>query len=269
MKHVLTIAGSDSGGGAGIQADIKTFSALGVYGMSVITAVTAQNTLGVQAVEDVSPTLVEAQLTSIFSDIRVDAVKIGMVSNEQTIRVIAKCLKHYNGPVVLDPVMVAKGGHALLKVHAEQALMEQLMPLATLTTPNIPEMERMLARPISSVDDMKRATIEFAQKRDIAILLKGGHLESTDASDILFTEGRHHLFQEQRLKRQHTHGTGCTLSSAIAARLALGDSLIDSVTYGKRYVTEAIRHGFALGNGVGPTHHFYDLWRETDVYNHS
>lgn len=269
MKHVLTIAGSDSSGGAGIQADLKTFSALGVYGMSVITAITAQNTLGVQAVEDVSPTLVEAQLNSIFSDIRVDAVKIGMVSNEKTIQVIAKCLKHYQGPVVLDPVMVAKGGHALLRKYAEQALMEHLMPLATLTTPNIPEMERMLGQAISTVDEMKLATTEFAQKRHIAILLKGGHLESTDASDILYTEGVHYLFQEARLKRQHTHGTGCTLSSAIAARLALGDSLKDSVIYAKRYVTEAIRHGFALGNGIGPTHHFYDIWRETDAYNHS
>lgn len=268
MKHVLTIAGSDSGGGAGIQADLKTFSALGVYGMSVITAITAQNTLGVQAVEDVSPALVEAQLTSIFSDIRVDAVKIGMVSNQETIHVIAQQLKHCQVPIILDPVMVAKGGHDLLQTDAKQALMEELLPLATLVTPNIPEIERMIGYPVQSIEEMRQATIELSKQRVDSVLLKGGHLEGQQATDLLYTQGQHHFFEQERLDRLHTHGTGCTLSAAIAARLALGDSLADSVAYAKRYVTEAIRHGFALGHGIGPTHHFYEFWRENHVTNH-
>ncbi|WP_426354748.1 bifunctional hydroxymethylpyrimidine kinase/phosphomethylpyrimidine kinase [Exiguobacterium sp. R-39] len=268
MKHVLTIAGSDSGGGAGIQADLKTFSALGVYGMSVITAITAQNTLGVQAVEDVSPELVEAQLTSIFSDIRVDAVKIGMVSNQDTIRVIAQQLEKHQLPVVLDPVMVAKGGYSLLQPDAEHALLEQLLPLATLVTPNIPEIERMIGGTIHSLADMKQATEKLAEKRTGAILLKGGHLEGRDATDLLYTDGRYVVFEQERIESRHTHGTGCTLSAAIASYLALGLSVEDSIRYAKRYVTEAIRHGFALGRGVGPTHHFHELWRETHVTTH-
>ncbi|MCT4781545.1 MULTISPECIES: bifunctional hydroxymethylpyrimidine kinase/phosphomethylpyrimidine kinase [Exiguobacterium] len=269
MKHVLTIAGSDSSGGAGIQADLKTFSALGVYGMSVLTAITAQNTLGVQAVEDVSPRLVEAQLTSIFSDIRVDAVKIGMVSNQETIQIIAKQLKQCDAPIILDPVMVAKGGHGLLRKDAEQALLEHLLPLATLVTPNIPEIERMIGRTVQSLSDMEQATVELAKRPGGAILLKGGHLEGQQAIDLLYTQGNHYVYEQKRLTRQHTHGTGCTLSAAIAARLAQGDSLYDSIMYAKQYVTEAIRHGFALGHGIGPTHHFYELWRENHVTDYS
>lgn len=269
MKHVLTIAGSDSGGGAGIQADLKTFSALGVYGMSIITAITAQNTLGVQAVENVSPELVEAQLTSIFSDIRVDAVKIGMVSNQDTIRVIARQLEKYQLPVVLDPVMVAKGGHSLLQPDAEQTLLEQLLPLATLVTPNIPEIERMIGKTVHSLADMKQATEKLAEKRTGAILLKGGHLEGQGATDLLYTDGRYVVFEQERIDSRHTHGTGCTLSAAIASYLALGHSLENSIRYAKRYVTEAIRHGFALGHGIGPTQHFHELWRDTHVTTHS
>ncbi|MCT4792560.1 MULTISPECIES: bifunctional hydroxymethylpyrimidine kinase/phosphomethylpyrimidine kinase [Exiguobacterium] len=268
MKHVLTIAGSDSGGGAGIQADLKTFSALGVYGMSVITAITAQNTLGVQAVEDVSPELVEAQLTSIFSDIRVDAVKIGMVSNQETIQVIARQLEKYPLPIVLDPVMVAKGGHALLQPNAEQALLEQLLPLATLVTPNIPEIERMIGGTVHSLADMKQAAVKLIERQTGAVLLKGGHLEGQDATDLLYTDERYVVFEQERIESRHTHGTGCTLSAAIAANLALGHSLEDSVRYAKRYVTEAIRHGFALGHGIGPTHHFHELWRDTHATTH-
>ncbi|MCK2158829.1 bifunctional hydroxymethylpyrimidine kinase/phosphomethylpyrimidine kinase [Exiguobacterium sp. 17-1] len=268
MKHVLTIAGSDSGGGAGIQADLKTFSALGVYGMSVITAITAQNTLGVQAVEDVSPELVEAQLTSIFSDIRVDAIKIGMVSNQDTIQVIARQLEKHQLPVVLDPVMVAKGGHGLLQPNAEHALLEQLLPLSTLVTPNIPEIERMIGQTVHSLDDMKQATVKLAEKRAGAILLKGGHLEGHDATDLLYADGRYVVFEQERIETRHTHGTGCTLSAAIAAHLALGHSLEDSISHAKRYVTEAIRHGFALGHGIGPTHHFHELWRDTHATTH-
>ncbi|MER2122911.1 MAG: bifunctional hydroxymethylpyrimidine kinase/phosphomethylpyrimidine kinase [Exiguobacterium indicum] len=267
MKHVLTIAGSDSGGGAGIQADLKTFSALGVYGMSVLTAVTAQNTLGVQAVEELSSEIVDAQLTSIFSDIRVDAIKIGMVSNVQTIRVIATHLRKQTVPIILDPVMVAKGGHALLRTEAEQALISELLPLATLVTPNLPEAERLTGRSVTNLEEMRLAMHQLATQTG-AVLLKGGHLSGA-ATDLLFDGEVEHRFTSERLDNQHTHGTGCTLSAAIAARMALGEDLTDSVRQAKSYVTEAIRHGFALGQGIGPTHHFHSLWRDTHVYDHS
>ncbi|MGI1805784.1 bifunctional hydroxymethylpyrimidine kinase/phosphomethylpyrimidine kinase [Exiguobacterium sp. TDN 0502] len=267
MKHVLTIAGSDSGGGAGIQADLKTFSALGVYGMSVLTAVTAQNTLGVQAVEELSPEIVDAQLSSIFSDIRVDAIKIGMVSNAETIRVIATHLREQTVPIILDPVMVAKGGHALLRTEAEQALISDLLPLATLITPNLPEAERLTAQAVTNLEEMRLAMHQLATQTG-AVLLKGGHLPGA-ATDLLFDGVEEHHFTSERLDNQHTHGTGCTLSAAIAARMALGEDLPTSVRQAKHYVTEAIRHGFALGQGIGPTHHFHSLWRDTHVYDHS
>lgn len=254
MKHVLTIAGSDSGGGAGIQADLKVFSALGTYGMSVITALTAQNTVGVFGVEWVKPEMVLAQIDAVFQDIRVDAVKIGMVANESIIEAVAEGLKKYHPPfVVLDPVMIAKSGDKLLQDEAIAALKEKLLPLATLITPNLPEAETLLERKITSLEEMKQAAQELSQQYGIHVLVKGGHLQG-EPIDVLST-GR--IYSGERIETKHTHGTGCSLSSAIAAYLVRGEELETAVEKAKAYVQEAIRHAFPIGAGHSPIHHFY------------
>lgn len=254
MKHVLTIAGSDSGGGAGIQADLKVFSALGTYGMSVITALTAQNTVGVFAVEWVKPEMVLAQIDAVFQDIRVDAVKIGMVANQDIIEAVAEGLKKYQPlHVVLDPVMIAKSGDKLLQEEAIVALKEKLLPLATLITPNIPEAETLLGKPINSLEEMKEASYELAKKYNTQVLVKGGHREG-EPIDVLST-GR--IYRGERIETKHTHGTGCSLSSAIAAYLARGEQLEVAIEKAKSYVQEAIRHAFPIGDGHSPIHHFY------------
>lgn len=265
MKNVLTIAGSDSCGGAGIQADLKTFSALGTYGMSVITAVTAQNTQGVLDVQDITPDIVEKQIEAIFDDINVDAVKIGMVSNSNTIKTIAKNLRKYNVKnIVLDPVMISKSGYDLLKPEAKAALIDELIPLATIITPNIPEAEEISEIKINNLDDMKKAANKIYKMGPKFVLVKGGHLSNT-ADDVLFDGKDIKILRGDRFKTKNTHGTGCTLSSAIASYIALGYSVYDAVKLAKDYITTAIKHSFSIGKGHGPTHHFYSLYKKAGL----
>lgn len=263
MKTALTIAGSDSSGGAGIQADIKSMSANGVFAMSVITAITAQNTQGVIDIEDVSPKMIESQIKAIFDDIEVDAIKIGMVSKIESIKAIAKALEEVDSlpPVVLDPVMVSKSGCNLLSVDAKETLIKELFPLATLITPNLPEAEEILGIKITNVEEMERACKELRKLGVNYVLVKGGHLDG-DATDVLYDGEKFIYLRHERLNNKHTHGTGCTLSSAIAAGLAKGMGIEEAVKEGKRYVTVAIEHGFKLGQGVGPTNHFYELYNK-------
>ena len=253
MKTMMTIAGSDSSGGAGIQADIKTATALGVFATSAITSITAQNTTGVKAVYDLSPEAVASQMTAIMDDILPDAVKIGMVSSVEIIKTIAENLKDYEGPVVLDPVMVATSGSPLLKEEAEATLKEVLMPLATLVTPNIPEAERLISKKITTIEEQIEAAKEIAEDYGVTALVKGGH-GLGDAVDILY-DGEVHRFKKPMLDNPNTHGTGCTLSSAIASHLALGFSAEEAVKLSKEYVFDAIADGLNLGHGHGPINH--------------
>ncbi|SPF33359.1 bifunctional hydroxy-methylpyrimidine kinase and hydroxy-phosphomethylpyrimidine kinase [Candidatus Desulfosporosinus infrequens] len=265
MKKVLTIAGSDCSGGAGIQADLKTFSAHGVYGMSVITAVTAQNTQGVYAVQDISRDVVAQQIEAIFDDIEVDGVKVGMVSQVQTIEVIAERLRHYAlQTIVVDPVMISKSGYHLLNPEAEVTLIKELLPLAMLVTPNIPEAEAITKTSISSLQQMEEASKKIYQMGAKNVLLKGGHLEG-DAIDILYDGQEFSYFHSSRIATKNTHGTGCTLSSAITANLAVGYSLNKAISLAKEYITIAIQHSLSIGKGVGPTHHFYTLYKKAGI----
>lgn len=260
MKTTLTIAGSDSSGGAGIQADLKTFSALGVYGMSAITAVTAQNTMGVRAIANIPVNIVKDQIEAVYEDIEVHGVKIGMLSNSEIIKTVAHTLKSVGAKnIVLDPVMVSKSGHHLLEKEAVEALKEQLLPVADLITPNIPEAESLLTRKIASEVHMREACKELADFGPRAILLKGGHL-SGDPIDVLYVNGEIHLLHQKRIETKNTHGTGCTLSSAIAAYLALENPLVEAVKQGKTYITGAIENSLNIGQGHGPTHHFHNLY---------
>lgn len=264
MKHALTIAGSDCSGGAGIQADIKSFSANGCYAMSVITAITAQNTMGVTAVQDIEPKIIEAQLDAIFDDIQVDAVKIGMVSVPETIETIADRLIHYKAhPIVLDPVMISKSGYHLLQPSAKEALIRRLLPLATVITPNIPEAEELTGQTIATLDDMEKACIQLYEMGVKAILLKGGHRD-TDSTDVLYDGTNFFRFEATRINSKNTHGTGCSLSSALAANLAKGMSLYDAVKAAKTYVYEGIEFAEDLGHGWGPIHHFYKFYDTKD-----
>lgn len=265
MKKALTIAGSDSGGGAGIQADLKTFSALGVFGMSVITAITAQNTLGVFGVQDVSPEMITGQIDAIFDDMGADAVKVGMVSQPETIRVIAASLRRHKAAlIVVDPVMISKSGYKLLQPEAEAVLIQELLPLATVVTPNIPEAEVILKRQIHSLEEMEAAAADIQAMGPRHVLLKGGH-RAEDATDVLFDGNRFVRLEAVRIETRHTHGTGCTLSSAIAANLAKGMTVSAAVSEAKRYITVAIQHALLIGKGVGPTHHFYELYRRAGM----
>ena len=267
MKHLLTIAGSDSSGGAGIQADLKTFAAHGVFGMSVITAVTAQNTCGVTMVQDMTPEMITAQMDAVFSDIRVDAVKIGMVSRSESIRTISAGLKKWNPPVVVvDPVMISKSGYPLLQPEACNALIRELLPLATLLTPNLPEAETICGFSIKTEEDMEKAATAILALGAKAVLVKGGHLEGTHADDYLFNGEKGVWLSGIRIETKHTHGTGCTLSSALASNLAKGMDLEEAVRLGKRYVTTGIEHGIALGRGHGPTHHFVNMYKKAGIF---
>lgn len=256
MKTVLTIAGSDCSGGAGIQADLKTMSAHQVYGMSVLTALTAQNTTGVYHTEVISPEFVTRQLDCIFTDIVPDAVKIGMVANEANIRVIAERLAQYRAKhLVIDPVMISTSGHALIDEAAVSALKTWLLPQAALITPNLPEAVALCGMPITTKDDMVNAGKQMAATFKTAVLLKGGHLEG-DAADLLVTqEGQFKWFTGKRVDNPNTHGTGCTLSSAIACNLAKGDDLEQAVGAAKAYVHLAICAKLKLGHGRGPLNH--------------
>ena len=259
IPRVLTIAGSDSSGGAGIQADLKTFSALECYGMSAITALTAQNTEGVNGIYEVEADFVALQLKSLFDDIKVDAVKIGMAGSAEIIDVIAKKLKNYDGPVVLDPVMVAQSGDRLIEPQAAKALKEKLVPLATVITPNLPEAGILLGH---DVTDPMEAAKELLNTGADAVLLKGGHGAGQVAMDVLAHGGDLDVFEAPRLETKNTHGTGCTLSAALACFLAQGKDLKAAVGEAKSYITKALEHADALeiGKGAGPVHHFHDVW---------
>lgn len=262
MKTALTIAGSDCGGGAGIQADIKTMTMNGVYAMSAVTALTAQNTTGVTGIQESSPEFLEMQLDAVFEDIYPDAVKIGMVASGELIRAIADRLRHYDaGNVVIDPVMVSTSGSALMRTDAVNTLVEELLPLATLVTPNIPEAEVLSGRTISTKEDMIEAAKQIGDENHCAVLLKGGH-SVNDANDLLYAEGRLTWFQGKRIDNPNTHGTGCTLSSAIASNLAKGFSLEDSVERAKSYISEALGAMLDLGKGSGPMQHNFGLTGE-------
>ena len=261
----LTIAGSDSSGGAGIQADIKTFSALDVYGASVITALTAQNTRTVSGIHDVPPQFIIDQLRAVLDDLDVCAIKIGMLSSSPIIEAVATVLRDYsNIPVVLDPVMVAKSGDKLLSDDALSALRDELCPLATLLTPNIPEAAILLnVKESQLITNIEKHTRQLSAMSGNSVLLKGGHLESRQSSDVLVHEGAVSLFDFMRIDTKNTHGTGCTLSSAIAAGLAKDLSLSDSVTLATRYVHRAIKAAdqLIIGEGHGPVHHFHAHWQ--------
>ncbi len=264
----LTIAGSDSSGGAGIQADLKTFSALGVYGASVITALTAQNTTGVRAVHAVPADFIAAQIDAVFEDLDIRAVKIGMVGTRSAIAAVAEGLERWKGkgaPVILDPVMVATSGDPLLDAGAERVLKTKLMPLADLVTPNLREAARLLDSAIACHEDEMRAqALALAEQGAQAVLLKGGHASAPEAVDLLVMGGEVVRLAAPRVQTKNTHGTGCTLSSAIAAYMARGETLRAAVEKAKAYLTQALQHADALGvgRGAGPVHHFHGLWQE-------
>ncbi|SHJ78368.1 bifunctional hydroxymethylpyrimidine kinase/phosphomethylpyrimidine kinase [Tepidibacter formicigenes] len=255
----LTIAGSDSSGGAGIQADIKTFSALGTYGMSVITAITAQNTQGVFLVEELSNEIIKKQIEVIFDDIPPKAVKIGMVSSPQIIKEIVDTLKKYNPKyLVVDPVMISKSGYSLLKPEAKMNLIKYLIPMAYILTPNTLEAEEITGMHIDNLNDMKIAGQKILELGLKYVLMKGGHLKG-DAVDVLIGKDTFEIYKQERLDKKNTHGTGCTLSSAITAHLALGYSVEKAIDLSKKYITETIRNSFDMGKGVGPVNHFYSF----------
>lgn len=260
----VTIAGSDSSGGAGIQADLKTFSALGVYGASVITALTAQNTLGVQGVHDVPAEFVARQIDSVFSDLAVGAVKIGMLSRAEVVETVAEGLDRYGQEqVVLDPVMVAKGGDALLDADAVEALRTLLVPRALVITPNLPEAGRLLeTAEAADEEEMAEQAAALLELGPRAVLLKGGHGAGAESVDVFFDGGEPVRLAAERIDTRNTHGTGCTLSSAIAAGLAHGLDLLRAVAHAKAYVGKAIAEADALmvGSGHGPVHHFHAVW---------
>jgi hydroxymethylpyrimidine/phosphomethylpyrimidine kinase len=266
IRNVLSIAGSDPSGGAGIQADLKTLAARGVYGMAAVTALTAQNTRGVSGIEAVPPDFVEDQIEAILEDIRVDAVKIGMIANAGIARAVAGVLSgKRTGPVVLDPVMVAKGGAALLSADAVEALTTRLLPLAALLTPNLPEAAALLGEPVAADRaGMAAQATRLLALGPAAVLVKGGHLDGEGSPDVLATTDGLEWFEAERVATANTHGTGCTLSSAIAAELAKGASTRAAVAAAKTYLAEAIAAAdrLSVGSGHGPVHHFQALWRE-------
>lgn len=262
MKKALSIAGSDSCGGAGIQADIKTMTMNGVYAMSALTALTAQNTTGVRGILESSPEFLLQQIDAVFEDIYPDAVKIGMVSSTELIEVIAERLRHYKARnIVVDPVMVATSGSALMKTDAVKTLMKEILPIATVVTPNIPEAEILSGMHIDNEKDMESAAEIIGSAYNTAVLLKGGH-NVNDANDLLYADGSHHWFFGRRIDNPNTHGTGCTLSSAIAANLAKGFDLIESVRRSKEYISGALSAMLDLGSGAGPMNHAFALQGE-------
>ena len=262
---VLAIAGSDPSGGAGIQADLKTISSLGCYGLTVITALTAQNTLGVAAVRPVPVSFAEKQLETLFRDTGADSVKVGMVYSSELIKAVARALRKYDAKnIVLDPVLVSQSGKRLLKEEAIVTLKDHLVPLATIMTPNLPEAACLSGHPLHTPDDRRSAVRELASLGSRYILLKGGHSEDDICNDLLYraSDERFTVFPGQRILTRNDHGTGCTLSSAIACYLAQGLPMEEAVGRAKQYVTRALEAGagFALGRGRGPLHHFFDMW---------
>ena len=261
IPTALTIAGSDSSGGAGIQADLKTFQAHGVFGMSAITAVTVQNTRKVYAIQEMRPDIVKGQIRCLFDDIAIHAVKIGMVADTALIEAVAEALEQVvRPPVVLDPVMISKSGYALLREEAQEALIARLFPLADVVTPNIFETERLVGHAVTSTSEMEDAAREILALGARKTVVKGGHLGADEATDILYDGRRLQRLTSPRTETPNTHGTGCTFSSAIAANLALGHPFFEAVGRAKVYISGAIRHALAIGRGHGPTHHFFDLY---------
>ncbi|MCF3965225.1 bifunctional hydroxymethylpyrimidine kinase/phosphomethylpyrimidine kinase [Streptomyces fuscigenes] len=256
--RVLTVAGSDSGGGAGIQADLKTMLALGTHGMSVLTAVTAQNSSGVQGAWDLPVEAVRAQYRSVVDDIGVQAVKTGMLSSAAIVTAVAELLADTAAPVVVDPVGISKHGDALLADSALGAVRDALLPLATVATPNLDEVARLTGVQVAGEDDLRRAAEAVLALGPRWALVKGGHLPG-DAVDLLTDGSEEHWLRAPRLDNRHTHGTGCTLASAVAAGLASGQDVVTAVRAAKEYVTGAVRHGFALGSGIGPVDHGWRL----------
>jgi hydroxymethylpyrimidine/phosphomethylpyrimidine kinase len=260
IAKALTIAGSDSGGGAGIQADLKTFAALGVYGASVITAVTAQNTVGVTKILELPPSIIEAQIDAVVQDIDCDAVKTGMIANAAIIEVVAAKIRQYKlRNLVVDPVMVAKSGDLLLRKSAIAALRSRLLPLATVVTPNIPEAEELTGLTMRNQQAIREAARRICGMGTESVVIKGGHRRGP-AVDLLYDGKKFTEFTSPRIKTRHTHGTGCTFSAAVAAHLAQGFELEKAVALSKRYITEAIKTAFTIGSGHSPVHHFNRFW---------
>lgn len=262
VRRVLTIAGSDSGGGAGIQADLKTITALGGFGMSVITALTAQNTLGVTGIHEVPPDFVAMQFDAVASDIGIDSAKTGMMASAEILHVVAEKVKQYGiEKLVVDPVMVAKGGARLIREDACETLMKELIPLAFVLTPNIPEAEVLSGLKITGPEDMRAAAAAINRLGAHHVVIKGGHL-SGDATDILYDGRQFHTFTVERIETKDTHGTGCTFSAAIATGLAAGKTVYDAVDTAKKYIQAAIKYAWRIGGGHGPTNHFAPVFQE-------
>lgn len=262
MRAVLTIAGSDCSGGAGIQADLKTMLANGVYGMSVITALTAQNTTGVTAIRSVDPDFLLQQIDAVFEDITPDAVKIGMVPSRELIEVISDRMRFYGVKnIVTDPVMVATSGADLSNQKSVASMVREIFPISAVVTPNIPEAETLSGMKIFSRESMTEAAVKISQRSGCSVLIKGGHNE-LDSDDLLYHRGEFYIFDSRRIDNPNTHGTGCTLSSAIACNLARGMDVPEAVKRAKRYITGAINAGLDLGHGRGPLDHGYDLKSE-------
>ena len=267
IHTALTIAGSDSSGGAGIQADLKTFQALGVYGMSAITAVTVQNTQMVHAIQEIDPDIVHDQIICLFEDIEINVVKIGMVSSVNLIGAIADALGKVSlPPVVLDPVMISKSGYALLKEDARQSLIAKLFPLAEVVTPNIHEAEALAGMSITNQAAMESAATKIIELGAANVVVKGGHMQGHQAIDILYDGTRFQQLSSERFATTNTHGTGCTFSSAIAAYLARGFDFFDAVKQAKTFISGAIENALDIGKGHGPTHHFYDLYAKSGLH---
>ncbi|MGI6030609.1 MAG: bifunctional hydroxymethylpyrimidine kinase/phosphomethylpyrimidine kinase [Eubacteriales bacterium] len=257
-KTCLTIAGSDSSGGAGIQADLKAFSATGTYGMSVITAITAQNTVAVYDVFNLPADIIRRQIEVVFEDIVPDAIKIGMVSSPEIIDTIADTLgKLGHKRIVVDPVMISKSGYYLLQKDAVDSVKRRMIPLAYLLTPNIPEAEEISGMKIHNLEDMRKAGQAILSMGTQYVLMKGGHFEDTADDLLMGQDGTEVVFRQERISSSNTHGTGCTISSAIASYLAQGHPVEEAVRLAKEYITQAIRHSFSLGHGCGPVHHFF------------
>jgi hydroxymethylpyrimidine kinase/phosphomethylpyrimidine kinase len=264
MKRILTIAGSDSGGGAGIQADLKAITLLGGYGMSVLTALTAQNTVGVQAIHEVPTRFVETQIDSVLSDIGADAIKTGMLANVEIVEVVARKIRQYGvKKVVVDPVMVAKSGDPLLREDARDALIRELLPLSTVVTPNLPEASVLAGFKVNSVEGMKKAARRIYEGGAKNVVVKGGHLKGL-AIDILYDGKRFHEIESKRIDTKNTHGTGCTFASAIATLLARGETVPEAVRNAKTFITLAIQSGLPIGKGTGPTNPFAYILREME-----
>ena len=266
---VLTIAGSDSSGGAGIQADIKTFAALGVYGATAITAITAQNTLGVHSLFSIAPHMVYDQIIAVMDDLSPSVIKIGMLSNAEIVVAVAEALSQYSIPIILDPVIVSTSGHRLLSAEAEKIIKQRLLPMSTLITPNNPEMETLSNMSVSTFEEKRRAAEHLFSYGVRSILLKGGHEVGSTKSDILFANTpmgmQSTIFTSDTISTRNTHGTGCTLSSAIAAYMARGCDLREAIVHAKEYITEAIRSGadIAIGHGFGPVNHGFNPQKMT------